>query len=268
MSLGETICRLRTEKHMSQGDLADALDVSRQSISKWETDRSVPELDKLVKLSQIFGVSLDTLVLGQTDESTAQEAPQQPEQERGRPLTGARLAGIILLCFGGLAWLLLTVMGGLLTGLILASPFLLCGLICLLARSHAGLWCAWAVYFLVDTYLRFATGISWSMVFLTPYFEPSMNYARLAIAWCQLAVAVLLIVVTAVRLRRKPLEPTRRNKIALLVGWAVFVALRLIPLPLIQSMVFYAVVDGVRLVFFTVLVTATARYVRTRCAHG
>ena len=49
MTLGENICRLRTEKGMSQGDLADLLEVSRQSVSKWETGSSVPELDKLVK---------------------------------------------------------------------------------------------------------------------------------------------------------------------------------------------------------------------------
>ena len=63
MSLGERIYKLRTEKGMSQGDLSDALEVSRQSISKWETNGSVPELDKLVKLSEIFGVSLDELVV-------------------------------------------------------------------------------------------------------------------------------------------------------------------------------------------------------------
>ena len=64
MSLGTNISRLRAEKHLSQGDLAEALGVSRQSVSKWETDSSVPDLDKLVKLSRVFGVSLDELVMG------------------------------------------------------------------------------------------------------------------------------------------------------------------------------------------------------------
>ena len=41
MTLGENICRLRTEKGMSQGDLADLLEVSRQSMSKWETGGSL-----------------------------------------------------------------------------------------------------------------------------------------------------------------------------------------------------------------------------------
>jgi len=49
MSLAENIYRLRTEQNMSQLDLADALEVSRQSVSKWETGTAVPELEKLIK---------------------------------------------------------------------------------------------------------------------------------------------------------------------------------------------------------------------------
>ena len=64
MSIGERIVALRTERKMSQSDLAEALNVSRQSISKWETDSSVPELEKLVALCDIFGVSMDALVRG------------------------------------------------------------------------------------------------------------------------------------------------------------------------------------------------------------
>ena len=59
MSLGTNISRLRAEHRLSQGDLAEALGVSRQSVSKWETDASVPDLDRLVKLSRLFGVTLD-----------------------------------------------------------------------------------------------------------------------------------------------------------------------------------------------------------------
>ena len=65
MTLGENIVRLRTNKNWSQSDLAEALEVSRQSVSKWETDTSIPELDKLLKLSELFGVTLDELVNGE-----------------------------------------------------------------------------------------------------------------------------------------------------------------------------------------------------------
>ena len=65
MTLGKNIVRLRTQKNWSQGDLADALEISRQSVSKWETDVSIPELDNLLRLSALFGVTLDELVRGE-----------------------------------------------------------------------------------------------------------------------------------------------------------------------------------------------------------
>ena len=56
MNLGEKIYQLRTEKNLSQGDLADRLDVSRQSVSKWENNTAVPDLDKLIKICDIFTI--------------------------------------------------------------------------------------------------------------------------------------------------------------------------------------------------------------------
>lgn len=79
MSLGQNIYRLRTENNMSQSELADKLEVSRQSISKWETDTSVPELDKLLAMSQLFGVSLDELVKGEKPAEAAAEETKEEE---------------------------------------------------------------------------------------------------------------------------------------------------------------------------------------------
>lgn len=123
MTLGENIARLRTQKDWSQGDLADALGISRQSISKWETDTSIPELEKLIKLSELFGVTLDQLVHGEdapeTESAPAPSAPQAaPKREKRHTI-----AGTALLCTGAVIlvlWLLLT--GDLLTGLMFASP--------------------------------------------------------------------------------------------------------------------------------------------------
>lgn len=61
MKLEENIYRLRTSQELSQESLAELLGVSRQSVSKWETGTSVPDLDKLIKLCDIFGVTLDEL---------------------------------------------------------------------------------------------------------------------------------------------------------------------------------------------------------------
>lgn len=62
MKLSEKIIELRKNKGMTQETLAELCNVSRQSISKWEADIALPELEKLLILSETFGVSVDVLV--------------------------------------------------------------------------------------------------------------------------------------------------------------------------------------------------------------
>ena len=62
MKLGEKIQLCRKKKGMSQEDLANLLNVSRQAVQKWESEQSQPEINKLVQLSDIFNVSLDWLI--------------------------------------------------------------------------------------------------------------------------------------------------------------------------------------------------------------
>ena len=135
---------------MSQGDLADALDVSRQSVSKWENNSAVPELDKLVKMAHIFGITLDEMVTGLEVPPAPKAEIQEPTPPRSSRLTSAQILGIVLLVFSGLCFLVFTVVGifvgNLILGLLIGLPFLLCGLICLLCRKNIGLKCAWAVY--------------------------------------------------------------------------------------------------------------------------
>ena len=71
MTLGQRLTQLRNSKGLSQDALAEAIGVSRQSVSKWETDASIPDLEKLVKLSDFFAVSLDELVKGTPPASSA-----------------------------------------------------------------------------------------------------------------------------------------------------------------------------------------------------
>ena len=59
MNVSEKILQLRKAKGFTQEELAEKLNVSRQSVSKWESGQSVPELEKLVALSGIFGVKAD-----------------------------------------------------------------------------------------------------------------------------------------------------------------------------------------------------------------
>lgn len=62
MIFADKLIRLRKKSGMSQEELADKLDVSRQSVSKWESAQCLPDLSKLVSISKIFDVSLDYLI--------------------------------------------------------------------------------------------------------------------------------------------------------------------------------------------------------------
>ena len=64
MNFGENLQQLRKEKGLSQEKLADTLEVSRQAISKWESNTAYPETEKLIALSDLFGVSIDYLIKG------------------------------------------------------------------------------------------------------------------------------------------------------------------------------------------------------------
>ncbi len=73
MTLGEKIYSLRVKNGLSQEAFGEKLGVSRQSVSKWETDQSVPELDKIVMISELFTVTTDYLL----KESAAEPASGQ-----------------------------------------------------------------------------------------------------------------------------------------------------------------------------------------------
>ena len=277
MDLGGTIYRLRTERNLSQGDLAEALGVSRQSVSKWETGGSVPDLDKLVKLSQLFGVSLDELVLDR--KPPCEEAPREDlpppvtvvvQRER---TPGRKVAGVVLLCVAFLVLLLLTAMGGPLEGLILALPFLLCAAICFLARRRPGLWCAWTMYSLADVYLFYFTGLRWRFLFV-PATYAYYSGAHFISAAVQITFMLALIAATARSFRNAPLPAARRNKLLLLAGAAAVVVgpylLSLLTTALYRAGVHWAVTplsalqDLLALYLAAAVVTGAVRMWRTR----
>ncbi|MBQ5332630.1 MAG: helix-turn-helix domain-containing protein [Oscillospiraceae bacterium] len=69
MKIGEKISKLRRENNYTQEQLAEILSVSRQSVSKWETDLTYPETEKIIALSKLFGCSADYLLKDDADES-------------------------------------------------------------------------------------------------------------------------------------------------------------------------------------------------------
>lgn len=64
MSIGERITQLRKAQNLSQGQLAQALEVSRQAVSKWENDLAVPDSMKLIQLAEVLDTDLEHLATG------------------------------------------------------------------------------------------------------------------------------------------------------------------------------------------------------------
>lgn len=72
MTFGEKLKGLRKEKGYSQEEMAELLEVSRQAVSKWESDRGIPEIDKLLQISNMFGVTLDYLLKSESPDGNNQ----------------------------------------------------------------------------------------------------------------------------------------------------------------------------------------------------
>ena len=73
MNIGEKLFELRKNKNLSQEEVADKLNVTRQTVSKWETNQSTPDFDKIVPLCELFEISTDELLRGKKSESQVEE---------------------------------------------------------------------------------------------------------------------------------------------------------------------------------------------------
>ncbi len=77
MTTGNKLAKLRKEAGYTQEQLAEMLDVSRQSISKWESDAAYPETEKLIKLGELYGCSMDYLLKDGVEEKDGKSAAEQ-----------------------------------------------------------------------------------------------------------------------------------------------------------------------------------------------
>ena len=107
MSLEEKLTGLRKEKGMTQLELAEAVHVSRQAVSRWEVGTSMPTMENLACLSRIYGVTVDDLLNDREELPAPKKEPPPAEAGKGRWLAAAlaalSLAVLILaVCVGAL----------------------------------------------------------------------------------------------------------------------------------------------------------------------
>ena len=126
MILADKIIELRNKNGWSQEELAEKLNVSRQSISKWEGAQSVPDMNRIIAMSQIFGVSTDVLLKDELELAPSQSSEYTYESDEPAPrvvtmedaqsfleyknFASGRVALGVLLCI--LSPILLIVLGG------------------------------------------------------------------------------------------------------------------------------------------------------------
>lgn len=157
MTLSEKIISLRTANNMSQVDLAEKLNVSRQSVSKWETGASIPDLDKLIAISELFNLTLDELVKDDSVSSFSSASPEpqiiyvQAQNPSPKVSDTQRTIGFILLVTGLLCCILAFVTPAGIMLFFAGLYVILCSILCLTVRKHLGLvigWTSWIMAFI------------------------------------------------------------------------------------------------------------------------
>ena len=82
MSLGNSLFDSRKKKGLSQEEVAEKLGVSRQTISKWETEETVPDIYQAKKLAKIYGLSLDELIDADLDQKEIEEVIKNTDEKK------------------------------------------------------------------------------------------------------------------------------------------------------------------------------------------
>ncbi|AWG44736.1 helix-turn-helix domain-containing protein [Priestia filamentosa] len=100
MNLGEQLKNLREQYNMSREELAQQMNVSRQAVYKWETNKGYPDIDNLIRLSELYKVTLDELIKG--DSSFQKKIAIDEKKKIGNDLSDPGFYLGIILVFVGL----------------------------------------------------------------------------------------------------------------------------------------------------------------------
>lgn len=127
MSLGERLYELRKKKGLSQEEVAERLNVTRQSVSKWETDESKPDFDKIVPICELYEISTNELLNGTKEEKEEKEVEVINKDNKKKRAILISIA--IFLYFVALIWIIVTeVTFNLNEGIMVGGFFLICGI--------------------------------------------------------------------------------------------------------------------------------------------
>ena len=109
MSLGQKLLELRKKKNLSQEEVAEKLEVSRQTISKWETDQSTPDFDKIIPLCELYAISTEELLRGKKEVKKEMPIIDSTNQIINKKKRALGISSGILLYFIAIAWVTITI---------------------------------------------------------------------------------------------------------------------------------------------------------------
>jgi len=108
MNLGDRLMELRKSKHLSQEEVAEKINVSRQTISKWETNQSTPDFDKIIPLCELFEISTEELITGnKIDKEIVYLEKEEEDIYKEKRTKGLVIS--ILLYFLAIAWIMISI---------------------------------------------------------------------------------------------------------------------------------------------------------------
>lgn len=109
MMIGERLLLLRKEKNLSQEEVAEKLNVTRQTISKWETDASTPDLDKLAPLCKLYGITADELLTGTKKENEKRKEEITDDKTKSNQKKAVGISLGVFIYFIAVAWIMITI---------------------------------------------------------------------------------------------------------------------------------------------------------------
>ena len=125
MTIGEKLLELRKKKQLSQEEVAYKLNVTRQTISKWETDQSTPDFDKIAPICELYEVTADELLTGYKKEEVIET--EKNNDNKKRKAIGIGIG--VFLYFISVVWVMIAIPVMMMNPIIASAFFLLiCGL--------------------------------------------------------------------------------------------------------------------------------------------
>ncbi|MBE6819668.1 MAG: helix-turn-helix domain-containing protein [Ruminococcaceae bacterium] len=200
---GERIYNLRIKNNMSQGNLADMLDVSRQTVSKWENNICMPDTEKLIQLSEVFKVSTDFILKGKEKNEPVYIYVNESDSKKTTAYNERiirKYIGIVLaVIFSILTLLSLLFRGYFLT--IIPAAVVLLGILFAKNAKHPWLITLWTSYIVTMAVLPFISAINLFYIF-EPIIYKEGYTDHLLLAWGVWVILAVLVICTVMAVKK------------------------------------------------------------------